>query len=175
VHRRAPRLWSRHLQRLGSAAQGGVVRHREVETQQLQEGADQPLRLAQRQAEHRPQGQRRRDRQRGVARLPATAGAGLGAPRLNRLRREPHGQAAAGTQAGVVLGPVGHPVLLLGDVMAPSGIRFERQEGCPCMVEGPRPGPILPYPMPPKRAIDATRWRGLGHARTLLTRLAPST
>jgi len=29
-------------------------------------------------------------------------------------------------------------------VMAPSGIRFERQEECPCMVEGSRPGLILP-------------------------------
>ena len=28
--------------------------------------------------------------------------------------------------------------------VAPSSIRFERQEGCPCMVEGPRPGFILP-------------------------------
>src|SRR3954454_24287690 len=32
----------------------------------------------------------------------------------------PHGQAATGTQGSIVLGPVGHPVLLLGDVMAPS-------------------------------------------------------
>ena len=45
----------------------------------------------------------------------------------------------------------------LGDVMASSGIRFERQEACLCMVEGPRPGLILPET--PKRAIDATRWR----------------
>jgi hypothetical protein len=29
-------------------------------------------------------------------------------------------------------------------VMAPSGIRFERQEGCPCMVKGTRPGVTLP-------------------------------
>src|SRR3954447_21217477 len=28
--------------------------------------------------------------------------------------------------------------------MAPRGIRFERQEGCPCRVKGPRPGFILP-------------------------------
>src|SRR5215217_273012 len=42
---------------------------------------------------------------------------------------------------------------------APSGVRFERQEGCPRRVKGPRPGPILPYPMPTKRAIDATRWQ----------------
>src|SRR3954447_20180221 len=46
VYRRAPRLWSRHLQRLGSAAQGGVVRHREVESKQLQDRTDQALGLA---------------------------------------------------------------------------------------------------------------------------------
>jgi hypothetical protein len=28
--------------------------------------------------------------------------------------------------------------------MAPSGIRFERQEGCSCRVEGTRPGVTLP-------------------------------
>src|SRR5215216_6049049 len=38
----------------------------------------------------------------------------------------------------------GDPVPLLGDVMAPSGIRFERQEECPCMMEGTRPGLTLP-------------------------------
>jgi hypothetical protein len=46
VHRRAPRLWTRHLQRRGPAAQGGVVRHREIEAEQLQDGAGQPLGLA---------------------------------------------------------------------------------------------------------------------------------
>ena len=52
VHRRAPRLWSRYLQRLGPPAQGRVVRHGEIEAEQLEDGADQPLGLAQRQAEH---------------------------------------------------------------------------------------------------------------------------
>jgi hypothetical protein len=69
----------------------------------------------------------------------------------DRLRRKPDGQAAASAQAGIVLGPVGHPVPLLGDVMAPRGIRFERQEGCSCTVEGPRPGFILPDAAPSGR------------------------
>ena len=43
---------------------------------------------------------------------------------------------------------------LLGDVMAPSGIRFERQEECPCMVEGPRPGFILPDAAPSGRSMQ---------------------
>jgi hypothetical protein len=62
-------------------------------------------------------------------------------------RREPDREAAAGAQAGVVLGPVGHPVVLLRDMMAASGIRFERQERCLCMVGGlPRPHPIRSHP-----------------------------
>src|SRR3954462_10983620 len=74
-----------------------MVRHREIEVEQLQDGADQPLGLAQRQAEHGPQGQRRCDRQAGVARLTAPAGARLSSPgrasgvnhtvRLPRARR----------------------------------------------------------------------------------------
>jgi hypothetical protein len=35
-----PRRRPRHLQRLGPAAEGGVVRHREVEPEQLQDGGD---------------------------------------------------------------------------------------------------------------------------------------
>jgi hypothetical protein len=63
---------------------------------------------------------------------------------LHRLRREPDRQAAAGPQAGVVLSPVGHPVLLLRDVMAPSGVHFERHEGYPCRMMGTRPVLTLP-------------------------------
>ena len=154
VHGLAPAPWPRHLQRLGPAAEGGVVGHGEVEPEQPQDGGDQPLGLAQRQAEHRAQGQGRGHRRIGVARLPATTGARLGLPGRDRLGREPHGQAATGAQTGIVLGPVRDPLLLLGDVMAPSGIRFERQEGCPCMVEGPRPGFILPDAAPSGRSMQ---------------------
>jgi hypothetical protein len=38
-------------------------------------------------------------------------------------------------------------------VMAPRGIRFERQEGIP---PGGGASPLSSYPKPPKRAIDAT-------------------
>ena len=47
------RLRARHRQRLGPAAQGGVVRHRQGQPEQADDGADQALALAQRQAEHR--------------------------------------------------------------------------------------------------------------------------
>src|SRR4051794_10797502 len=52
VHGLGARPWSWDLQGLGPAAQGGVVRHREIETKQMKDGADQAFGLAQRQAEH---------------------------------------------------------------------------------------------------------------------------
>jgi len=49
------RLRAQHLQRLGPAAQGGVVRHAQLQPEQADDGADQALGLAQRQAEHGPE------------------------------------------------------------------------------------------------------------------------
>lgn len=103
VHRLAPAAWPRHLQRLGPTAQGGMVRHSEVDAQQLQNGADQPFGLAQGQAEHGTQRQGGCDRQVRVLRLAAPVSACLGAPPLDRFGREPHREAAAGAQAGVIL------------------------------------------------------------------------
>ena len=113
VHRPAARLRPRHLQRLGPAAQGGVVRHGEIETEQLEDGADQPLGLAQRQAEHRAQRQRRRDRQVGVARLAAPLVRGSArhasiASSVNQTVRLPR------ARGRLVHRPVGHPVPLRG-------------------------------------------------------------
>ena len=139
MHRLAPRLWPRHLQRLGPAAEGAVVRHREIEAKQLQDRADQPLGLAQRQAEHRPQCQRRGDRQIGVAGLTAPTGARLSLPGLHRLGRKPHGQAAPGTQARIVRCPVGDPVSLLRNVMPAVAVGFERHGRRPSTIEGSPP------------------------------------
>ena len=63
------------LQRLGSPAEGGIVRNGQVETEQLEDRADQSLGLAQRQAEHSAQRQRCRNREVGVVRLTARRGA----------------------------------------------------------------------------------------------------
>ena len=113
-HGAAARLQPGQLQCLGRAAYGRVVRHREVEAKKGDDGADQALGLAQRQAEHRTQRQRRRDRQSRVAGLPTPRGARLGFPGRDRLLGEPHRQAAALTQRHVVGGRVLRPVLLLG-------------------------------------------------------------
>jgi site-specific DNA recombinase len=49
----------------------------------------------------------------------------------DRFRREPHGQAAARPQAGLVGRPVRHPVLLLGNAVPAVGIALERHGGRP--------------------------------------------
>src|SRR3954447_22756190 len=127
----AARLRPRHLQRLGPAAQGGVVRHGEVEPEQADDGADQPFGLAVRQPEHGLERQRRQDRQVGILGLPAPARAPLGLPRLVRLVRKPDRHAAAPAQALVVIAPVRDLALLLRDVVASVLVQLEGQGGHP--------------------------------------------
>src|SRR4051812_20579576 len=98
-------------------AQGGMVRHGESETKQADDGADQAFGLAQGQAEHGLERQRRRDRQGGIVRLTARRGARLGVPGRNRLVREPDRQAPTLAQGGIILGPVCDPAPLLRDMM----------------------------------------------------------
>jgi hypothetical protein len=120
-----------------------VVGHGQVEAEQAEDGADQALGRARGQAEHRPQRQRRQDRQRRVVRLAARRGAGLGAPGGDRRVGGPDRQAATLAQGSVVLGPVGHPVPLLGDRMTASGVGLERHGG----IQGFRIGAdLFPYP-----------------------------
>ena len=75
-----------HGQGSGPSAQGGVIRHRQVQPQQLHQRADQSFGLPEGQMEKRPQGQRRLDRHGRVARLSAAGGAWGGSPVLNGLR-----------------------------------------------------------------------------------------
>ena len=111
-----------------------MIRHRQIQTQELEDRADQAFGLSQRQPEHRPQRQGRPDRQGRIMGLTASCRAGLGPPGGNRLLREPDREASPLTQGGVVLRPIRHPVPLLGDVVTASGIGFERHG------RGPRSG-----------------------------------
>lgn len=61
-----------HVQRLCPPAQGGVVGNRQGETEKADHKAEQALRLAQSEMEHRLQRQRRQDRQRRIPSLPAS-------------------------------------------------------------------------------------------------------
>ena len=145
VRRLASRAWARRFERLGPAAEGRVVRHGEVEPEQAEDGADQALGLAQRKAEHRPQRQRRGDRQRRVVRLPAGRGPGLRLPGRDRLVGEPDGQAPASAQGGVVGRPVRHPVALPRDVVPANGIGLERHGLASRVSEG---AVLLSHPPP---------------------------
>ena len=76
-----------------------MIRHGQIETEQPKDRADQPLGLAQRQPEHRPQRQGRPDRQSRIVGLTATCGAGLRPPGRNRFLREPDGETSPLTQS----------------------------------------------------------------------------
>src|SRR4051812_31293392 len=105
----------------------------------MEDGADQPLRLAQGEAKHGPQGQRRQDRQRGVPGLPAPGGARRRPPPLDGFGAEPYRQAPTLAQAGVILAPVRYLVLLLRNVVPAVLVQLEWQGGHP----GIRDGAIL--------------------------------
>ena len=95
----------RQFQRLGPPAEGGEVRHRQVEAEQLEDRADQSLGLAQRQVEHSAERQSCRNRKVGVVRLTARRGPRRGFPGGDGLIREPHGQTAPLPQRLVILLP----------------------------------------------------------------------
>ena len=76
-----------------------MVRNGQLQPEQPEDRADQTFGLAQRQAEHGPQRQRRQDRQGRVPGLPAPGRARRRAPGRDRLLREPDCQAAALAQA----------------------------------------------------------------------------
>src|SRR5437868_1705755 len=138
----------------------------EIKTKQPKKGCDQPFGLAQCQAENRPQRQRRGDRQRRVARLTATRGAGRGLPRRNRSFREPHGQAPALAQRDVIGSPIRHSVPLLRDVMTAILVGFEWHDDCPRSGTGPLP--YTPHSSPPNgRSVQ----QGPSYKNLLLLRL----
>src|SRR5438132_1652998 len=117
---------SRHRQCFGPPAQRGMVRDGEIETEQADNGADQPFGLPQSQAEHDAQRLRRRDRQGRIVGLTAPRSPWFGAPGRDRLVAEPDRQTATLAQASIIFRPVRYPILLPGDVMTAIGIDLER-------------------------------------------------
>src|SRR3954451_19961158 len=88
---------------------------------------------------------------------------GLCPPRVVRGRRrapgrdgviaEPDRQAPALPQAGVVFGPIGHPVALLGNVVTASGMGLKRHKEFPGIVDG-----TAAYPTHPARPSGPPPW-----------------
>src|SRR4051794_22643472 len=107
-----------------------MVGYTQRQAEQADDGADQPLGLPVGKAEHGAQGQCRQDRQRRIPGLPAPGGARRPPP-LNSFGAEPHRQAPALAQAGVILAPVRYLVLLLGDMVATVLVQLEGHAGHP--------------------------------------------
>src|SRR3954451_15663041 len=106
-----------------------MVRDGEIETEQANDGADQPFGLPQSQAEHGAQRQRRRDRQGRIVGLTAPRRPWFGAPGRDRLFAEPDRQTATLAQASIIFRPVRYPILLLGDVVTAIGVGLEWHGG----------------------------------------------
>ena len=83
------------LQALTPPRERGVVGGLEINTHQRQHRPQEPLRLAQRQLENKPECQCGLDRQIGEPRLPAGRPDGDGAPRIRSVAREPQGHVAS--------------------------------------------------------------------------------
>src|SRR4051794_25228125 len=103
----------------------------EVQSEQADDGADQPFGLPERQAEDGSQGQRRQDRQGREVGLPAPGRTWLGLPRLDGFIGEPDRQAPALAQAGVVLTPVRYLALLPGNMLATVLVQLDGHAGHP--------------------------------------------
>src|SRR4051794_11879766 len=103
----------------------------EVQSEQADDGADQPFGLPERQAEDGSQGQRRQDRQGRVVGLPAPGRTWLGLPPLDGFIGEPDCQAPALAEAGVVFTPVRYLALLPGNMLATVLVQLEGHAGHP--------------------------------------------
>jgi len=158
---------------LGSAAQGRVIRHGEIETEQAQNGADRAFGLTQRHTKHRAQGQRRQDRQGRVVWLPTPCDAGLSPPSRNRLIGEPHCQAAALAQGSIVVRPVCHSLPLPRDMVPAGGIGFEWHGGDPGVRKRREGSPnTTQLPAPTGGSMHQGRKQGLLAALRLIAKLA---
>src|SRR3954464_14173152 len=147
------RPWPGHLQGGCPAAQGGVVRDREIEAEQADDGADQPFGLPVRQTEHSAERQSREDGELGIPGLATPGGAWLSLPGCDGLVAEPDRQAPALAQAGVIGRPVRDPVALSRNVVAAGLVQLEGQGGHPRSEEGRRPTPPRPQHQPPSRSV----------------------
>src|SRR5829696_8012818 len=125
------RPWPGDLQGGGPAAQGGVVRHGEIEAKQAHEGADQLFGLPVRQTEHSPERQGRQDGELGIPGLATPGGARLSPPGCDCFFGEPDRQASTLAQAGVVGRPVRDLALLSRDVVAAVLVQLERHDRHP--------------------------------------------
>ena len=111
-------------------------RHCQSQPEQADDGPDQALGLAQRQAEHGLEREGCQDGERRVPGLPAWSGALRCAPARDHLVREPDREAPTLVQGRVVGGRVGDPAFLSWDVTAAVVVQLEGQGGLPRSGQG---------------------------------------
>src|SRR3954468_2398923 len=155
------RPWPGHLQGGCPAAQGGVVRDRQIEAEQADDGADQPFGLPVRQTEHSAERQSRQDGELGIPGLATPGGARLSPPGCDCLVGEPDRQAPALAQAGVIGRPVRDLAPLSRNVVAGGLVQLEGQGGHPRSEEGRRPTPPRPQHQPPSRSVHHSHERDM--------------
>lgn len=119
-------LAQRHGQRPGPAAQGRMVRHRKIESKQVDKGADQTFGLSQCQTTNGTQRQRRGDRQGRGLRLPARRGPQFRLPCGDRRVGEPDGEAAPLPQRRIIFRPIRDPIPRHGNMMTMRSVMLER-------------------------------------------------
>jgi hypothetical protein len=150
-----------------------MVRHRQIQTEKVEDRADQALRLTQCQPKHRPQRQGRSGRQGRIVRLTASGCARLGPPGRDGFLGEPDGQASPLAQGGVILGPIRDPVLLLGDAMMASGIDLEGYGRYPRLGTA-QLSYAIPLRPPNRPFVQQSRFRALRRKRFAAARLRRS-
>lgn len=102
------------------------MRHFDLNPQQSGDGAHQALDLPQWLLEHHAKGKAKLNRQIRIDSPAAMRRSGCRRPQRASLFTYPNGQIAAQTQSFVVRGAVGHPTLLLRDLVATISVEFVR-------------------------------------------------
>ena len=140
----------RHRNDLVPARECGVVRGLEVEAHQAEQRVQEPLGLAERQAEDDPQRQRGPDREVRVPPLASAKTVLRWYPRGNCILAQPDRDVAAAPEATLVLPPVPDSVLLL--VLAVDSARLR----CDHDVTLPPPISMMDWTPPPPLACSLT-------------------
>ena len=138
----------RHRNDLVPARECGVVRGLEVEAHQAEQRVQEPLGLAERQAEDDPQRQRGPDREVRVPPLASAKTVLRWYPRGNCILAQPDRDVAAAPEATLVLPPVPDSVLLLVLAVDSARLRCDHDVTPPDLYDGLDPTPaasVLAY------------------------------
>ena len=142
----------RHRNDLVPARECGVVRGLEVEAHQAEQRVQEPLGLAERQAEDDPQRQHGPDREVRVPPLASAKTVLRWYPRGNRILAQPDRDAAAAPEATLVLPPVPDSVLLLVLAVDSARLRCDHDVTPPISMMDWTPPPPLACSLTPIHA-----------------------